>query len=276
VEIIPEGFFHGKRAPLLKELARRAIPVVVHSVELSLGSDEPMRYGYIDQILEIASKINCIALSDHVCMTRSGGIDIGQLTTIAYTEESLGLVCRKIDALDRYTRKRLGPMPLVFENITHRFQVPHSSMTEPEFLTKMHQKTGAEVLLDATNLYINSVNFGFDPYGYLDQLIQWDPHLNFIRGIHLAGGEWEEHKLYDTHSRHTHPEVWDIFRTVISKATPSFIIVEWDQNPPSVGALYGEVHKALSIWNEVRGGEFLPRGPRHTRSLPSYQKVSAP
>lgn len=251
VEIIPEGFFYGKRAKLLKELGRRSLPVVIHSVEMSLGSDEPLPKKHIDQILDVASQVNCVAISDHVCMTRSGGVDIGQLTTIAYTQESLDALCHKIDGLDQLVRRKIGAVPIALENITHRFQVPHNTLSEPEFLSKMVQRTGVGLLLDVTNLYINSVNFKFDPYTYLDQLAENNSLSHLIQGIHLAGGEWEDSKLYDTHSRETHPEVWDLFRSVMTQANPAFVIVEWDQSPPSVDALYHEVKKALAIRHEI-------------------------
>jgi len=139
----------------------------------------------------------------------------------------------------------------MLENITHRFKVPHNTLGESEFILKMALRTGVGILLDVTNLYINSTNFGFDPKVYLKPLIGTDAPPNLIQGIHLAGGEWEDDKLYDTHSQKTHPEVWDLFRSIIQKTDPEVIIVEWDQDPPSVEALYQEVDKALALrWEE--------------------------
>ncbi len=243
VEIIPEGFFHGKRSELLKRLGDSGVPVLVHSVELSLGTDEPLRPRHLDNIMRVMDQVNSVFLSDHVCMTRAGGVDIGQLTTLAYTPHNLDILCRNIDLLRDY----VGDIPMMFENITHRFQVPHNTLHEADFLNKMAKRTGCGILLDVTNLYINSVNFKFDPIAYLDRL-----ESPLIHGIHLAGGEWEEGKLYDTHSRETHPEVWELLRKVLGRADPQAIIVEWDQDPPGVAALKREVQIAQSLRSEVR------------------------
>src|ERR1043165_1978626 len=82
VEIIPEGFFHGKRSRLLKTLADLGTPVVVHSGGLSRGTAARSRQEPSDRPRRILDSVNAIWFSDHVCMTRAGGADIGQLTTL--------------------------------------------------------------------------------------------------------------------------------------------------------------------------------------------------
>ena len=80
-------------------------------------------------------------------------------------------------------------------------------MSEAEWTAKILSATGCTLLLDLHNLYANSVNYGFDPYAYIDRLPQ-----EHIRVIHLAGGRWitakssKERRLLDDHL-HDVPDV---------------------------------------------------------------------
>ena len=43
-------------------------------------------------------------------------------------------------------------------------------MTETAFLAELARRTGCGILLDVNNLYVNAVNFGFDPIARLAEL----------------------------------------------------------------------------------------------------------
>ncbi len=243
VEIIPEGFFHGKRSELLRSLALSGVPVVVHSIDMSLGTDGPFRQDHMDAIRGVIDAVNCVFFSDHICMTRAGGIEIGQLTTLPHTEEAADVFCRNVDTV----RAQLGSMPLMFENITNRFLVQHSTLSEPDFINRITRRTGAGLLIDLTNIYTNATNFGFDAKAWIDAV---DPAS--ITGVHLAGGEWEDGHLYDTHSRAVPPEVWELYQYLLTKGTPQATIVEWDQDAPPVAELMREVETATSYLRQSR------------------------
>jgi len=55
------------------------------------------------------------------------------------------------------------PLPLILENITQTIRFPHDSMDEAFFLGELVDTCNCGLSLDVTNLYINSVNYGFDP-----------------------------------------------------------------------------------------------------------------
>ena len=78
-EFIPENFFQGRGERYLKAIGDSGIPVLVHGVELSLGTAGPLKQSHLDQILRVADEVNMINLSDHLAMTEAGGVEIGQL-----------------------------------------------------------------------------------------------------------------------------------------------------------------------------------------------------
>lgn len=242
VEFIAEGFFDGRRKVFLDRLARLGTPVVGHTVDLSIGSAEPLREAHLDKVVRVLGEVNTVVYSDHLCMTNVAGIEIGQLTTLPWTWEQVAVVCRKIEQV----QKRI-PWPFLLENITNRFVVPGNELTEAAFINAIMTRTGCGLLLDVTNLYTNAVNFKFDPREWLAGL-----DSNIIKGIHLAGGEWEEGKLYDTHSRPVYDEVWELFQHVMEISAPQAVVIEWDQDTPTLARLLEEVVKAEAIATEAR------------------------
>lgn len=230
LEIIPESFFHGKRAEFIKRLGLSQQPVIGHCVELSIGADEPLDRKHLDQTKAVLEKVNCVIFSDHLCMTRASGIEIGQLTTLPFTQKVVDVVSRKVEQIQKEF-----PQPFMIENITNRFLYPGNEFDEPEFINKVTRNAGCGLLLDVTNLYINSVNHKFNPYRWVDKI-----DGKSIMGIHLAGGVKEGGVLYDTHSRQVPKPVWDLLAYVLGKSRPEVIIIEWDQHMPSTDRLIEE------------------------------------
>lgn len=230
LEIIPESYFFGKKAEFIKRLGMSQTPVIGHCVDLSIGTDEPLNKEHLRQTKELLDKVNCVIFSDHLCMTGASGIDIGQLTTLPFTHKVVDVACRKIDQV----RKEFS-QPFMIENITNRFLYPGNELDEPDFINAVTRKSGCGLLLDVTNLYINSVNFKFNPYRWVDRI-----DGRSIMGIHLAGGIKEKGVLYDTHSRAIPKPVWDLLGYVLGKSRPEVLIIEWDQHMPSTERLIEE------------------------------------
>ncbi len=83
IELIPDNFFHLNSAQqaTLDAIAERNIPVIIHSVNLSILTIEDFKKDYFDKVLEVSKNLNVISFSDHLCMTEILGMDVGQLTT---------------------------------------------------------------------------------------------------------------------------------------------------------------------------------------------------
>ena len=68
-------------------------------------------------------------------------------------------------------------------------------MPQTEFFTRLVTSTGCGVLLDLTNVYINSVNHGFDPLAFIRAM-----PTDHIVQTHLAGGFCSDGMMIDSHS----------------------------------------------------------------------------
>lgn len=230
LEIIPESFFFGKKQEFIKRLGKSQQPVIGHCVELSIGTDEPLDKTHLYQTKAVLDQVNCVIFSDHLCMTRASGIEIGQLTTLPFTQAVVDVVCRKIEEVQKVIKQ-----PFMIENITNRFLYPANEFDEPDFINAVTRRVGCGMLLDVTNLYINSVNHKFNPYRFIDKL-----DGDSIMGVHLAGGVKDGGVLYDTHSKAVPKAVWDLLGYALRKSRPDVLIVEWDQHMPSTERLIEE------------------------------------
>jgi uncharacterized protein len=120
------------------------------------------------------------------------------------------------------------PVPFLLENITYVFEWPDSKLSDAEFLNLICRETGAGLLLDVENVYLNSQNHGFNPRAFLDDL---DPGL--VQEVHLAGGVTVRDSagrpiLADSHSHPIPEEALDLLDYALARHKPQTIIVERD------------------------------------------------
>lgn len=234
-ELIPENFFWGRHQWFLKELAKAGTPVIIHGIELSVGTDAPFKQDHFDQMRRVGDQVNMIAMSDHICMTEAGGTDVGQLTTLPFTRRSLDVVRRHVDLMSRQVS-----VPIVLENIANQFYYPDCDFSETEFIAELTRQSDAYLLLDLHNLYANSENFDFDPYQWLGEI-----DLEKVWAIHLAGGYYDYDRfLEDGHSSPVPEPVWQLLRWVTEKARPPATIVERTSEYPGIASLLAEVQRA--------------------------------
>ncbi len=119
-------------------------------------------------------------------------------------------------------------------------------MSEADFLNEMCNQTGAGILFDINNLYVNSVNQKFSTDEYIKAI-----NPIHVKQFHLAGFSDFGDYLFDTHAEPVHPPVWDLYRKIIAKYDHVPVLIEWDENIPEYPVLEAECMKAKSIYLEV-------------------------
>src|SRR5690349_6341520 len=82
VEIIADNYIHSPEA--LDELARicAVFPVIPHGVGLSVGAVVPPNRDYLRAIKRVSDLTGSPYYSEHLCLTRAPGIDIGHLAPL--------------------------------------------------------------------------------------------------------------------------------------------------------------------------------------------------
>ena len=221
------------------ELLAANFPLIPHFINLSLGSAEGIDTDYLAKLAKLVKQLNPPWWSEHLCFTKAGGIDIGHLSPLPYTKEAVDIVCRNIKQVQSYI-----DTPLILENITYMVNIPGGEMTEAQFIGEIAEKTDCGLLLDITNLYINSTNHSYDISEFLSQL-----PLERVVQLHFVGGFWHDGVLIDSHSHSTPAEVWQLMQEVTSRTKPNGIILERDENIPPFAELATELEQAKEIIN---------------------------
>lgn len=234
-EVISENFMDSRGRPryILDQLAEQ-YPIVLHGVSLSIGSTDPVNMDYLRRLKALADAVRAVWVSDHVCWTGVAGINAHDLLPIPLNEASLRHVVERISVVQDVLER-----PLILENPSTYVTFAASTKTEWEFLTQMTEETGCGLLLDVNNVYVSSVNHGFDPAEYIRSV----PHDRIVQ-FHLAGHTDRGTHLIDTHDNHVIDPVWELYRLAHQLTGGASTLLEWDANIPEFPVVHAEVLKA--------------------------------
>jgi uncharacterized protein (UPF0276 family) len=235
-EAITENFLDtgGRPRHVLDRIAER-YPVVLHGVSMSIGGTDPLDLGYLKNVKALARRVKARWVSDHLCFTGVSGRNTHDLLPLPYNEETLRHVVRRVkkvsDVLER---------PLVLENPSTYVEFRSSTMSEAAFFARLLREADCGMLLDVNNVYVSSVNHGFDPVAYLDAL----PADRVVQ-YHLAGHTDKGTYLLDTHSARMKKEVWELYAHAIARTGARATLYEWDEDIPDFATVHAEAKKAL-------------------------------
>jgi uncharacterized protein (UPF0276 family) len=250
LEVISDQYLYAApdRHDLLYALRER-FPLVPHGVGLSIGTAGPLDADYVNRLAGVVAACGAPWFSDHLSFTKVPDTDVEQLMPLWFTEASLDAVCRNVNQL----RSQIAT-PFLLENITYYFPIPDSQMTEAEFITRVLEETDTGLLLDVNNVWVNSVNHGFDPYEFLRSI-----PLHRTVQIHLAGGQVIDSLLVDTHSRPVQEPVWELLSYVLARAPVRAILLEWDQDWPAFTQLLAHLDRARGAVSAVSADSHVAR-----------------
>jgi uncharacterized protein (UPF0276 family) len=241
LEVHSENYFaRGGQALHFLERTRSLYPLSLHGVGLSLGSVDGLSVEHLALLKGLVDRFEPGLVSDHLCWSAVGGRHLNDLLPLPYTEEALAVVCRNVTVAQEYLGRRM-----LVENVSSYLQFSDSSIPEWEFVAEVARRTGCGILLDVNNIYVSSVNHGFDPLAYLDAI---PPAA--VEEIHLAGFDSNGVCLIDTHGKRVHGPVWNLYGEALSRLGPLPTLIEWDTDLPALEVLLDEARKAQDILDE--------------------------
>jgi uncharacterized protein (UPF0276 family) len=219
VEIIADHYIDVPKEKLHELiLLKNYFTVIPHAINLSIGSAEGIDVDYLHKLKMLIDFIDPPYWSEHISYTKAHGIDIGHLSPIVFNDEFLDVISNNIKEIKKIIRQ-----PLILENITYHVELPGRNYDDASFLNALCERSGCGLLLDVTNLYINSCNLKFDPLEFVDKL-----NLNNIIQLHFVGFEKSEGQIIDTHSTKTPPEIFNLMNYLFKRYKPKGILLERD------------------------------------------------
>lgn len=242
LEIISENYMIPGGQPIrMLERIRANYPMVMHGVSMSLGSSEGLNLDYLGRLKALIDYVQPLWVSDHLCWTGTGGHNSHDLLPLPYTEEALAITADNI----RRAQDALG-RTLLLENPSSYVTFTGSQMPEWEFLARLADVSGCNLLLDVNNIYVSSVNHRFNPISYLDAL-----PADRIKQIHLAGHTDNGDCIIDTHDHPVCASVWDLYSEAIRRFGAIPTMIERDDHIPPLAEVLAELDQARTLCAEA-------------------------
>ncbi len=231
LELAPENWIGvgGRYGEGLEQLGER-FPFIMHGLSLDIGGPDPLDDELLDGVAELMQRFQVPIYSEHLTYCAADG-HLYDLLPIPFTDEAVHYVSERIGRV----QDRLG-MPLVLENASYYAQA-HKDLDEAAFISAVVAESGCELLLDVNNVYVNSINHGYDPLTFIDAL-----PLDSVSYLHIAGHYDEADDLkVDTHGTDVIDPVWALLNDTYARLGAVPTLLERDFNFPSLDSLLQEI-----------------------------------
>lgn len=237
-EIAPENWMaHGglKRQHLQTLLALR--PFTAHGLSLSIGGSDPLDESFLYQLAQFLDTYHIEQYSEHLSWCSAQG-HLYDLLPLPFNDEVVEHVASRVKRVQHVLGRRIA-----LENTSFYMAAPQSTMDEPSFIRAVIEQADCDLHLDINNVFVNSINFGFDPYRYLQQL-----PTDRVVYLHTAGHFRETDDLViDTHGASVVEDVWHLLAHFFKHYGVYPTLLERDANIPPVADLLTEIHRIKAL-----------------------------
>ena len=242
MEVAPENWLKvgGYLGKQFRDIAER-VPVALHGLSLSIGSPSPLDEELVRNIKRFMNEHHCPVYTEHLSYCSDDG-HLYDLMPIPFTEEAVryvaGRICRVQDILERR---------IAMENVSY-YAAPGQEMKEIDFLRAVIEEADCDLHLDVNNIYVNSINHGYNAEDFLRAL----PGERIVY-CHVAGHYTEaDDLLVDTHGADVIDPVWKLLEVAYETFGVFPTLLERDFNIPPLGELLREVRHIHSLQNKWR------------------------
>ncbi|GEK11628.1 DUF692 domain-containing protein [Pseudoalteromonas sp. McH1-7] len=236
-EVAPENWikFGGKLAKQFQALTQ-AHTFICHGLSLSLGSPAPLDTEFLSQLKTFFKQHNIHTYSEHLSYC-SGDGHMYDLMPIPFTEEAIRHTAKRIKKVQDILERRIA-----VENVSY-YAAPGQEMSELEFTLAVLEEADCDLLLDVNNIYVNSINHGYDAEQFLAAM----PTERITYG-HIAGHFVEaDDLLVDTHGAEVSSPVWQLLHRAYELHGVFPTLLERDFNIPPMPELLAEAGQISAI-----------------------------
>jgi uncharacterized protein (UPF0276 family) len=245
LEVAPENWMGigGALGRRFRALTERH-PFVCHGLSLDLGGPRPLDEGFLRQLKGFLDHHDIRLYSEHLSYCGDDG-HLYDLLPIPFQDEAIHYVAARI----RRTQEILE-RPIAVENVSY-YAAPGQELGEAEFINAVLEEADCRLLLDVNNIYVNSVNHGYDASDFLATM-----PAERIAYIHVAGHYVEAPDLIvDTHGAAVIDPVWRLLEEAYGRFGVVPTLLERDFNIPPLPTLLGEVATIAALeekWSVAR------------------------
>lgn len=232
----------------------------IHGVGLSIGGAAPLDIQHLDRLKKLVDRYQPHLFSEHLAWSTHTAGYVNDLLALPYTTETRDIIVDHIDQLQTHLGRQM-----LLENPSTYVTFEDSTIDEIDFISEVAFRSGCGLLLDVNNVYVSSVNQGWDPVDYIQRY-----PIALVQQIHLAGHtETEDAQgdrlLIDSHNGPFIDPVADLYAQVldIKGAVPT--LVEWDNDIPVWSELFADTQRAQAMIDLQAGSDDVAKktGTRH-------------
>ncbi len=239
-EIISENYMvDGGRALEVLDHILDQYRVVQHGVGLYPGNASGVNRDHLKRLKRLVRRTKTPWVSDHLCWGSIDGSMSHDLLPIPFTFEAVKKTAENLKMVQDFLE-----VPLAMENVSSYGEFNGNEMTEWEFLAEVCEAADVGILLDVNNIYVSSINNGFDPMSYVNFVPP-----DRVAQIHIAGHSRYERFIVDTHDHPVIDPVWKLYERAIERCGPVATLLEWDGRIPSFDEVWTEAKKS-EAWRE--------------------------
>lgn len=240
-EVSPENYMRrGGYYPEQLERLDGRYPLVTHGLTLSIGAVDEPDAPYLRELKAEIVRTKSPFHSDHLCFSSAGQRSLHELLPLQQSRKNVARVAERAARL----RDVLG-VPFALENITYYMHPGRAELSELEFLSAVLEQSDAGLLLDVNNVYVNSLNHGFDPRAFISSL-----PLARVVELHVAGHSRKASGLVlDTHGAPVADPVLDLLAFTLERTGPVPVLLERDNDVPPLAELVAEVQTLRAIYD---------------------------
>jgi hypothetical protein len=248
LEIISENYMVPGGAPLHHlDRIRADHPMVMHGVSLNIGGTDPLDLDYLRQLRTLIQRVEPVWVSDHFCWTGVNGTNLHDLLPLPMTEAALRHVVDRIGRVQDLLGRQL-----VLETASTYVRFAGDDMAEHSFVAEVARRADCKLLLDVNNVYVSSINHGWDAHEYINAL----PADKVVQ-LHLAGHSVVDGFLIDTHDAPVCDAVWALYEHTLRRMGPKPTMIERDDHIPVLDELLAELQKARQLAAQVQAAQPL-------------------
>jgi uncharacterized protein (UPF0276 family) len=244
MEVAPENWMRigGTMARNFRNLTEQ-YPFVCHGLSLSIGSPAPLDETFVLELKGFLDRHNIRCYTEHLSYCSDDG-HLYDLMPIPFTEEAVKYVAKRIRRVQEILERRIA-----MENVSY-YAAPGQEMDEIDFINAVIEEADCDLHLDVNNIYVNSINHGYDAVDFLRRM----PGERIVY-CHVAGHYEEADDLrVDTHGADVIDPVWDLLETAYREFGVFPTLLERDFNIPPMPALLEEVGQIARLqkkWTSI-------------------------
>lgn len=232
LELAPDNWIGvgGKFGEQLAQLATR-FPLTAHGLSLSLGGTAPLDMELLGRTREFNDRFAVALYSEHLSYTADDG-QLYDLMPIPFTDEAVHHVAARIRQVQDVLGRRIA-----VENVSY-YAAPYQALAEVDFIRAVLAEADTDLLLDVNNVYVNSINHGYDAKDFIARLPG-----DRIASYHIAGHFDEDIDLkIDTHGAPVKADVWQLLESAYGRFGVRPTLLERDFNFPPIEELLDETN----------------------------------